>query len=213
MDLEEAKQRLFQHLRREIKDERVLQAMARVPRELFVPSSSRSLAYEDIPLPIDMGQTISQPFIVALMTSALELTGTEKVLEIGTGSGYQAAILAQLAWWVVTVERHQQLADAARKLLAELGYTNIEVHLAEKTLGWCKGAPYQAIIVTAGAPKVPHELLAQLAEGGRLLIPVGSHYDQELLKIVKRRGELLSQNLGPCRWVPLIGEGAWSEEW
>ncbi len=213
MDLEEAKQRLFQHLRREIKDERVLQAMARVPRELFVPSSSRSLAYEDIPLPIDMGQTISQPFIVALMTSALQLTGTEKVLEIGTGSGYQAAILAQLAWWVVTVERHQQLADAARKLLAELGYTNIEVHLAEKTLGWCKGAPYQAIIVTAGAPKVPHELLAQLAEGGRLLIPVGSHYDQELLKIVKRRGELLSQNLGPCRWVPLIGEGAWSEEW
>ncbi len=213
MDLEEAKQRLFQHLRREIKDERVLQAMARVPRELFVPSSSRSLAYEDIPLPIDMGQTISQPFIVALMTSALELTGTEKVLEIGTGSGYQAAILAQLAWWVVTVERHQQLADAARKLLAELGYTNIEVHLAEKTLGWCKGAPYQAIIVTAGAPKVPHELLAQLAEGGRLLIPVGSHYDQELLKIVKRKGELLSQNLGPCRWVPLIGEGAWSEEW
>ncbi len=213
MDLEEAKQRLFQHLRREIKDERVLQAMARVPRELFVPSSSRSLAYEDIPLPIDMGQTISQPFIVALMTSALELTGTEKVLEIGTGSGYQAAILAQLAWWVVTVERHQQLADAARKLLAELGYTNIEVHLAEKTLGWCKGAPYQAIIVTAGAPKVPHELLAQLAEGGRLLIPVGSHYDQELLKIVKRKGELLSQDLGPCRWVPLIGEGAWSEEW
>jgi len=213
LDLEEAKQRLFQHLRREIKDERVLQAMARVPRELFVPSSSRSLAYEDIPLPIDMGQTISQPFIVALMTAALELTGTEKVLEIGTGSGYQAAILAQLAWWVVTVERHQQLADAARKLLAELGYTNIEVHLAEKTLGWCKGAPYQAIIVTAGAPKVPHELLAQLAEGGRLLIPVGSHYDQELLKIVKRKGELLSQNLGPCRWVPLIGEGAWSEEW
>jgi len=213
LDLEEAKQRLFQHLRREIKDERVLQAMARVPRELFVPSSSRSLAYEDIPLPIDMGQTISQPFIVALMTAALELTGTEKVLEIGTGSGYQAAILAQLAWWVVTVERHQQLADAARKLLAELGYTNIEVHLAEKTLGWCKGAPYQAIIVTAGAPKVPHELLAQLAEGGRLLIPVGSHYDQELLKIVKRKGELLSQDLGPCRWVPLIGEGAWSEEW
>lgn len=213
MDLEEAKQRLFQHLRREIKDERVLQAMARVPRELFVPSSSRSLAYEDIPLPIDMGQTISQPFIVALMTEALQLTGTEKVLEIGTGSGYQAAILAQLAWWVVTVERHQQLTDAARKLLAELGYTNIEVHLAEKTLGWCKGAPYQAIIVTAGAPKVPHELLAQLAEGGRLLIPVGSHYDQELLKIVKRKGEFLSQDLGPCRWVPLIGEGAWSEEW
>ena len=212
LDLEEAKQKLFQHLRREIKDERVLKAMARVPRELFVPSSSRNLAYEDIPLPIDMGQTISQPFIVALMTEALELIGTEKVLEVGTGSGYQAAILAELAWQVVTVERHQELADAARKLLAELGYTNIEVHLAEETLGWRKGAPYQAIIVTAGAPKVPQELLDQLAEGGRLLIPVGSRYEQELLKIVRIKGELLSQDLGPCRWVPLIGEGAWGEE-
>lgn len=212
MDLEQAKQRLLQHLRREIEDEAVLQAMARVPRELFVPSSSRNLAYEDIPLPIDVGQTISQPFIVALMTEALELTGTEKVLEIGTGSGYQAAILAQLAWWVVTVERHQKLADAARELLAELGYTNVEVHLAEKTLGWRKAAPYQAIIVTAGAPKVPQELLDQLAEGGRLLIPVGSRYEQQLLKIIKRKGELLSRDLGPCRWVPLIAEGAWSEE-
>lgn len=210
--MEQAKQRLLQHLRREIEDEAVLQAMARVPRELFVPSSSRNLAYEDIPLPIDVGQTISQPFIVALMTEALELTGTEKVLEIGTGSGYQAAILAELAWWVVTVERHQKLADAARKLLAELGYTNVEVHLAEKTLGWRKAAPYQAIIVTAGAPKVPQELLDQLAEGGRLLIPVGSRYEQELLKIIKRKGELLSQDLGACRWVPLIAEGAWSEE-
>jgi protein-L-isoaspartate(D-aspartate) O-methyltransferase len=213
VDLEEAKQRLFQHLRREIKDERVLQAMARVPRELFVPISSRNLAYEDIPLPIDRGQTISQPFIVALMTEALELIGTDKVLEIGTGSGYQTAILAELAWWVVTVERHQELADAARKLLAELGYTNIEVHLAERTLGWRKAAPYQAIIVTAGTPKVPQELLDQLAEGGRMLIPVGSRYEQELLKIVRRKGELLSQDLGPCRWVPLIGEGAWDEEW
>jgi protein-L-isoaspartate(D-aspartate) O-methyltransferase len=212
LDLEQAKQRLLQHLRREIEDEAVLQAMARVPRELFVPSSSRNLAYEDIPLPIDVGQTISQPFIVALMTEALELTGTEKVLEIGTGSGYQAAILAQLAWWVVTVERHQKLADAARELLAELGYTNVEVHLAEKTLGWRKAAPYQAIIVTAGAPKVPQELLDQLAEGGRLLIPVGSRYEQQLLKIIKRKGELLSRDLGPCRWVPLIAEGAWSEE-
>jgi protein-L-isoaspartate(D-aspartate) O-methyltransferase len=213
LDLEESKQRLFQHLRREIKDDRVLQAMARVPRELFVPSSSRYLAYEDIPLPIDMGQTISQPFIVALMTEALELTGRDRVLEIGTGSGYQAAILAQLACWVVTVERHQKLADAARKLLAELGYTNIEVHLAERTIGWRKGAPYQAIVVTAGAPRVPQELLDQLAEGGRLLIPIGSRYEQELIKIVRRKGELLSQDLGPCRWVPLIGEGAWSEEW
>lgn len=212
VDLEEAKARLFQHLRREIGDERVLEAMERIPRERFVPSASRHLAYDDIPLPIDMGQTISQPFIVALMTEALELSGSERVLEIGTGSGYQAAILAELASWVITVERHQKLADAARQLLAELGYTNIEVHLAEKTLGWQKGAPYQAIIVTAGAPQVLQELLDQLAEGGRLVLPVGSRYEQELLKVVKRKGQLMTQDLGPCRWVPLIGEGAWSEE-
>jgi protein-L-isoaspartate(D-aspartate) O-methyltransferase len=211
-ELENAKARLFQHLRQEIKDERVLKAMECVPRELFVPLESRHLAYEDIPLPIGMGQTISQPFIIALMTEALELSSTEKVLEIGTGSGYQAAILAELAMWVVTVERHQQLADAARELLLKLGYTNIEVHLAEKTLGWRRGAPYQAIIVTAGAPNVPQELLEQLAEAGRLVIPVGSRYDQELLRITKVRGELMTQDLGPCRWVPLIGEGAWKEE-
>lgn len=212
MDLEEAKARLFQHLRQEIRDERVLQAMERVPRERFMPSASHHLAYEDIPLSIDMGQTISQPFIVALMTEALELSGSERVLEIGTGSGYQAAILAELTSWVVTVERHQKLADSARQLLAELGYTNIEVHLAEKTIGWPKGGPYQAIIVTAGAPQVPQALLDQLAEGGRLVIPIGSRYEQELLKVIKRKGQLMTQDLGPCRWVPLIGEGAWSEE-
>jgi protein-L-isoaspartate(D-aspartate) O-methyltransferase len=212
MSLMEAKARLFQHLRREIEDERVLQAMERVPRELFVPSESRHLAYEDMPLPIGMEQTISQPFIVALMTEALELVGTEKVLELGTGSGYQAAILAKLARWVVTVERHQILIDSARKLLSELGYANIEIHLAARTLGWSKGAPYNAIIVTAGAPQVPQVLLDQMAEGGRMIIPVGSRYDQELIKVVKQRDKLITIDLGPCRWVPLIGEGAWSEE-
>jgi protein-L-isoaspartate(D-aspartate) O-methyltransferase len=212
MELEQAKTRLLQHLRQEIKDERVLKAMERIPRELFVPSSSRHLAYEDMPLSIGMGQTISQPFIIALMTEALELRGTDRVLELGTGSGYQAAILAELAQWVITVERHPKLAEGARELLNKLGYTNIEVHLAENTLGWRRGAPYNAIIVTAGAPKVPQELLHQLAEGGRMVIPVGSRYDQELLKLVKMKGEIMTSDLGPCRWVPLIGDGAWDEE-
>ncbi len=185
--------------------------MERVPRELFVPLESRGLAYEDIPLPIGLGQTISQPYIVALMTEALELKGPEKVLEVGTGSGYQAAILAELAKWVVTVERYPQLIDSAAKVLKSLGYRNIEIHLAEKTLGWPKGAPYDGIIVTAAAPRVPQELLDQLAEGGRLVIPVGSRYEQDLLKVVRRDGKTRAENLGACRFVPLIGEGAWEE--
>jgi len=213
MELEEARSRLIQHLRREISDERVLNAMERVPRQLFVPSNSQHLAYEDIPLSIGEGQTISQPFIVALMTEALELAGTEKVLEIGTGSGYQAAILAELAQQVISVERLSKLAEDARLLLDKLGYTNIEVHLAEKTLGWPKEAPYQAIIVTAGAPRIPPELLDQLAENGRLVIPVGSRYEQELIKVVKESGKVTAKNLGACRFVPLIGEGAWEEQW
>ena len=213
MELEEARSRLIQHLRREISDERVLNAMERVPRQLFLPSNSLYLAYEDIPLSIGEGQTISQPFIVALMTEALELAGTEKVLEIGTGSGYQAAILAELAQQVISIERLPMLAEGARLLLDKLGYTNIEVHLAEKTLGWPKGAPYEAIIVTAGAPRIPPELLDQLAENGRLVIPVGSRFEQELIKVVKQRGKVTATNLGACRFVSLIGEGAWEEQW
>ncbi len=212
MDLSEAKARLFQHLRCEIEDKKVLQAMERTPREFFVPLEHRHLAYEDMPLPIGMEQTISQPFIVALMTEALGLVGTEKVLELGTGSGYQAAILAELARWVVTVERHQVLIDSAQKVLNRLGYTNIEIHLAEKTLGWSQGAPYDAIIVTAGAPQVPQVLLEQMAEGGRMIIPVGSRYDQGLIRVVKQKDRFITKDLGPCRWVPLIGEDAWSEE-
>jgi protein-L-isoaspartate(D-aspartate) O-methyltransferase len=146
------------------------------------------------------------------MTEALELKGNEKVLEIGTGSGYQAAILAELAQKVISVERHQVLAEKAKQVLERLGYTNVEVHLAGKTLGWRKEAPYDAIIVTAGAPRIPQELLEQLASEGRLVVPVGSRYEQELLKVVKRDPEILTQDLGPCRFVPLIGEGAWDEE-
>ncbi len=211
MNFEAARASLVECLRTEIRDERVLAAMARVPRECFVPPESRHLAYEDGPLPIGFDQTISQPFIVALMTEALELIGSEKVLEVGTGSGYQAAILAELARLVITTERIPPIAEAARKVLNSLGYTNIEVHLAEETLGWQREAPYDAIIVTAGAPRVPADLLAQLANGGRLVIPVGSRYVQELCKITKRRGKNVVQNLGGCRFVSLIGKDAWEE--
>jgi protein-L-isoaspartate(D-aspartate) O-methyltransferase len=212
MDFEAARASLIEHLSIEIRDERVLAAMACVPRELFVPPEEQYLAYEDRPLPIGFDQTISQPFIIALMTEALELTGNEKVLEVGTGSGYQAAILAELARLVITTERLPALAESARSVLDSLGYTNIVVHLAEETLGWQREAPYDAIIVTAGAPRVPADLLAQLAIGGRLVIPVGSLFVQELYKITKRRKKEIVENLGGCRFVSLIGKDAWEEE-
>lgn len=211
-DLELERARLFHQLRQRITDERVIEAMERVPRELFVPSYSRYMAYDDVPLPIGMGQTISQPYIVALMTEALELSGKERVLEIGTGSGYQAAVLAEMAAHVVTVERHRSLLESAERLLKSLGYANIEFHLAGEVIGWPEGAPYEGIIVTAGAPKVPQELLDQLAGGGRLVIPVGSRFEQQLLKVTKHKGGLIHENLGGCRFVPLIGGGAWRGE-
>jgi len=212
MDFEAARARLVEHLRTEIKDERVLAAMARVPREHFVPLEEKHFAYEDRPLPIGLDQTISQPFIVALMTQALKLTGKEKVLEIGTGSGYQAAILAELARLVITVERLPTLIETAKKALDSLGYTNVIVHLAKETLGWPKEAPYDAIIATAGAPRVPPDLLAQLAIGGRMIIPVGSLYVQELYKITRQKKRNKIQDLGGCRFVSLIGKGAWEKE-
>jgi len=211
MDFEAARARLIEHLSTEIKDKRVLPVMARIPRERFVLPESQHSAYEDRPLPIGLDQTISQPYIIALMTEALRLTGSEKVLEVGTGSGYQAAILAELAQKVITTERLPALAEAASKLLKSLGYTNIEVHLAEETLGWQREAPYDAIIVTAGAPRVPADLLTQLAVDGRLVIPVGSRYVQELCKITKRRNKNVIENLGGCRFVSLIGKGGWEE--
>jgi protein-L-isoaspartate(D-aspartate) O-methyltransferase len=212
MDFEAARARLIEHIRTEIKDERVLAAMARIPREHFVPPEEQHLAYEDRPLPIGFDQTISQPFIVALMTEALELTGSEKVLEIGTGSGYQSAILAELAQLVITVERLPALAEAAKEALDSLGFTNIRVYHAQESLGWPDEAPYNAIIATAAAPRVPPELLAQLAIGGRLVIPVGSRYVQELYKITRHRKKNTVQDLGGCRFVSLIGKGAWEEE-
>jgi protein-L-isoaspartate(D-aspartate) O-methyltransferase len=212
MDFDATRAELIDHLSTEIKDKRVLEAMRTIPRELFVPPESRHLAYEDRPLPIGYDQTISQPFIIALMTEALELKGDERVLEIGTGSGYQAAILAKLARHVVSIERLKPLAEAARKVLDKLGFTNIEVQVAEETLGWRKKAPYDAIMVTAAAPRVPPELLAQLKIRGRMVIPVGSRYLQELYKITKGRKKNVIENLGGCRFVSLIGRGAWEEE-
>ena len=211
MDFEDERARLIEHLRTEIRDERVLAAMARVPRECFVPPEEQNFAYEDRPLPIGFDQTISQPFIIALMTEALELTGSEKVLEVGTGSGYQAAILAELARFVVTTERLPALTEAAGKALDSLGYTNVEVHLAEETLGWRAGAPYDAIMVTAAAPRLPADLLAQLAIRGRMVIPVGSRYVQELVKVTRHRTKNTVQNLGGCRFVSLIGKDAWGD--
>ena len=211
MDFEAARVRLIKHLAPKIKDKRVLRAMSRVPREHFVPLEEQYRAYQDIPLSIGLGQTISQPYIIALMTASLELTGQEKVLEIGTGSGYQAAILAELARLVITVERLPSLAKQAGRVLDSLNYKNIEVHIAEPTSGWLPEAPYDAVMVTAGAPRVPDALLAQLALGGRLVIPVGSRYEQELYKITRGRDKNVVQNLGGCRFVSLIGEDAWQE--
>jgi len=212
MDFKAARAGLVAHLAREISDQRVLEAMARVPRECFVPPESRHLAYEDRPLPIGLDQTISQPYIVALMTQGLGLTGEERVLEIGTGSGYQTAILAELCQLVVTTERLLPLRETAGKVLAGLRYGNIELHPAQETLGWKDGAPYDAIMATAAAPSVPEELLEQLAIGGRMVIPVGSRYLQELCKVTRNRDRTVVENLGACRFVSLIGKGAWPED-
>ena len=204
-----ARDRLIKHLRREIKDERVLAAIAAVHRERFVPNESKHLAYENIALPIGLGQTISQPLIVAMMTEALALKGHEKVLELGTGSGYQAAVLRYLAARVVSVERVPALKERAEMLLRDLGIANVEVRLAGAFLGWPAEAPYDGIIVTAAAPRVPQVLMDQLAPGGRLVIPVGSRWEQDLQCVTKGHDGFSVAHLGPCQFVPLIGEGAW----
>lgn len=196
---------------RGIKDSRVLEAMTAVRRDLFVEEALVGEAYNDHPLPIGHNQTISQPFIVALMTEALALEGDEKVLEIGTGSGYQTAILASLADKVYTVERIRPLMVKARNLLADLNYQNVLFKAFDGTLGWQEYAPYDAIIVTAGAPNVPQPLLDQLAEGGRLVIPVGNRFSQELIKVTRKLGSFTQENLGSCRFVDLVGVHGWKE--
>jgi len=211
VDLERARKNLLKHLEHEIADKRVIEAMRRVPREAFVSTEQYPVAYDDRPLSIGFGQTISQPFIVALMVQALELRGDEKVLELGTGSGYEAAILAELAQKVVTVECIPELAEAAKQVLDNLGYSNIEVHVSGRTLGWPEEAPYDTIIVSAGAPTVPKVLLEQLTWNGRLVIPVGSRWQQELVRVTKLKKRNHIENLGGCYFVPLIGEGAWGK--
>ncbi|MCK9274128.1 MAG: protein-L-isoaspartate(D-aspartate) O-methyltransferase [Syntrophales bacterium] len=196
---------------RGILDEGVLRAMSSVPRERFVDKAMERHAYEDGPLPIGKGQTISQPYVVALMTEALDLTGNEKILEVGTGSGYQTAILAELAHTVYTVERLESLLERAKKILKELGYTNVLYKIFNGSLGWNENAPYDGIIVTAGAPGIPEPLIEQLVEGGRLIIPIGNRFGQELIKIKKTGGRLRERTLGSVKFVSLIGEHGWSD--
>lgn len=209
--LSRAKTALLAELAKDVTDPRVLDAIASVPREHFVPEELRLHAYENRPLPIGHGQTISQPLIVALMTQGLGLTGKEKVLEVGTGSGYQAALLSRLAREVVTVERIPELAERAKRKLDELGVTNVCVHIAGDQLGWPADAPYDAVIVTAAAPRSPFELLDQMRIGGIMVVPIGSRDLQELVRVVKSPEGPVMVNLGPCRFVPLLGPGAWSE--
>ncbi len=196
---------------RGIKDERVLSAMGKVPRHLFIDVALQDRAYEDHALSIGEGQTISQPYMVAVMTEALELKGGEKVLEIGTGSGYQAAVLAEIAGLVYTVERVASLAMRAKRLLEDLEYCNTYVKVFNGTLGWKEESCFDGIIVTAGAPKIPEILVEQLAEGGRLVIPVGDKYSQMLTKVVKTPDGVITTPLLPCVFVPLIGEYGWEK--
>lgn len=195
---------------RGISDRRVLRAMRAVPRHVFVDESHQHEAYSDYPLPIGEGQTISQPFIVAEMTQALTLEPEDRVLEIGTGSGYQTAILAEIVHGVYSVERIESLYLKATRLLQSLGYRNILMRLSDGTLGWEEQGPFDAILVTAGAPHVPRLLLQQLKEGGRMVIPVGDRFTQELLKIVKTERGIHKTGLGGCRFVKLVGEHGWN---
>lgn len=196
---------------RGVYDRRVLEAMRSVPRHVFVPPEHRYLAYADGALPIGSGQTISQPYIVALMTELLELKGDEKVLEIGTGSGYQAAVLSTLAREVHTIERHAGLARYAARLLEDLKIANVQVHVGDGTLGFPEAAPFAAIVVTAAAPDVPQALFDQLEDGGRLVIPVGHHGDQYLERWRRQGDKYIYEDILAVAFVPLIGAQGWKE--
>lgn len=197
--------------KRGIEDERVLRAMGSVPRHEFVESHWKNVAYTDEPLPISGGQTISQPYIVAVMCAAVHLQGMEKVLEIGTGCGYQAAVLSCLAREVHTVEYREELASGARERLQRLGYGNVQVYCGDGSLGLEAFAPYDAIVVAAAAPHAPEPLGRQLAEGGRMIVPVGGEGHQVLLLLTKHGGKLSSERREPCRFVPLLGRHGWKD--
>lgn len=197
--------------RRGVRDANVLTAFRTVPRHKFVPDALIANAYDDSPLPIGLAQTISQPYIVALMTAAAEIKPHDRLLEIGTGSGYQAAICSQLAEKVFTVERLRELGDEASQRFKDLGYRNIEVLVGDGSVGWQAKAPFDVILVTAGAPVVPASLIAQLAEGGRLILPVGEYQAQQLLRIRKEKSGMTQEILESVRFVPLIGQEGWEK--
>lgn len=211
MDFDELREHMVrtQLIPRGIKDERVLNAMRKVPRHFFVDESMHFRAYDDMALSIGESQTISQPYMVAVMTELLELKGNERVLEVGTGSGYQAAILAELAKEVYTIDRIEGLARRAESRLHSLGYDNVHVRVGDGTLGWPEEAPFDGIIVTAGTPKIPDPLADQLSEGGILVAPVGDRFSQQLMKIRKTKGEIKGGYHTPCVFVPLIGKYGW----
>ena len=198
--------------RRGISDPHVLEAMAKVPRHLFVPGNYQPAAYEDRPLPIGEGQTISQPYMVAVMTQSLELRGDERVLEIGTGSGYQSAILAELSQKVYTIERIPALMEGSRKILDELGYSNLFYRIGDGSKGWPEEAPFDGIIVTAGAPNTPETLKSQLAEEGKLVIPTGPRLTQTLYKVTRKGGHFVEEEVTGCVFVPLVGDFGWRDE-
>lgn len=215
MNFDVARKRMVetQIVARGIRDRRVIEAMLKIPRHLFVEEAMAAQAYNDNPLPIGEKQTISQPYMVALMTELLELKGKEKVLEIGTGSGYQAAVLAVLAERVCTMERIRPLAMRARKVLDSLGLLNVNIRVADGTCGWEEEAPFDAILVTAGAPAVPNTLVSQLAVGGRLVLPVGDQFSQTLVRIVRQQdGSCTIEDSIGCRFVKLVGKHGWESE-
>ena len=196
---------------RGIKDERVLDAMGSVPRHMFMEEGLWNRAYDDCALPIGEGQTISQPYMVALMTELLELKGDEKVLEIGTGSGYQSAVLSMLSSEVHTVERIPSIASSAETRLKDFGYSNVNIYIADGTIGLSAEAPFDGIIVTAGAPRIPDQYVEQLKPGGRLVIPVGTRYSQVLYQVTKTPDGIREHMSTPCVFVPLIGQEGWEE--
>lgn len=211
MDYEVLKSRMIteQLIPRGISDPRVLNAFKKVDRHRFVQSRFQDAAYADHPLPVGEGQTISQPYMVALMTELLSLKGHEKVLEIGTGSGYQAAILAELAKEVYSIERFKPLADKAEETLETLGYKNIRIKTGDGTLGWEEYSPFDRIIVTAGAPHIPTSLISQLNEDGKMVLPVGGSFSQVLTLVEKKSGEITTQEICGCVFVPLVGKEGW----